>query len=329
MIDRFNFFDVYGYLIPGLVLTLVLGLPHAIIRPSILSIDLGSGVALIVVAYVLGQQLYGLAELTIVSKMWVKEKEKKRLRHFSEFILYDHDPTNSFGSNAAREALRTSIDKYFAAPVAANAATAPPATEPHRHFLSCRAALLQKKRASYAEQYQGMYVLARSAAAACALGICHLLGWISILVPVHGRVPRLLLVALSMSVALAGAGLLARAKHWTSLESISPRLRRVLRVGDDTFTTAKETLERRTAWLVLAALGVFLFVAGRQTADPAAVERLRGVFLSGLFVSSLIGLRSYAAFRHFALEFAKAVYRDFRVLALEESRAPKKGEAND
>ena len=55
MIDRFNFYDIYGYLLPGLVLSALLGLPLALIAGKLPPAELGSALAAVVLGYVVGQ----------------------------------------------------------------------------------------------------------------------------------------------------------------------------------------------------------------------------------------------------------------------------------
>src|SRR5258706_15045238 len=69
MIDRFNFYDIYGYLIPGFVLLLVLALPvflTAGLPADALKLpDLSTAVITLIVAYVVGHLLQIVAGKSI------------------------------------------------------------------------------------------------------------------------------------------------------------------------------------------------------------------------------------------------------------------------
>lgn len=327
MIDRLNFFDLYGYLVPGLVLVLIVYLPYALLNPQILSIELGSGLVAIVVGYVIGYQLYGLAELTLLSKM----KIEGRWQHYSAFILYDHDPTNAFPPEL-RKTLRDAIREYFLGPQAANGPTATDVVRElieHRYFIPARTALLHNRRGGYAEQFQGMYVMARGISLACGLGAIYLLGWLTLGVPAAWRaeLPRtaLALAAATFAVgALGGAAVLWWAKRQTYP---APRwLERVLRLPN---ALDRETLERRAAWWVVGALCAFALSVAIWRAQPEAKEGVAAPLAVGLFACVLIALRSYAAFRHFALLFAKTVYTDFFVMVRDAERSRKAASNRD
>lgn len=64
MIERFNFYDVYGYLLPGLVLTALLGLPFWIAGRLTPPAQFASAALAIVIGYVLGHfvQRFGESE---------------------------------------------------------------------------------------------------------------------------------------------------------------------------------------------------------------------------------------------------------------------------
>ena len=321
MIDRLNFFDLYGYLVPGLVFVLIICLPYALLNPQILSIELGSGLVAIVIAYVIGYQLYGLAELILLSKM----KIDGRWQHYSAFILYDHDPTNAFPPEL-RKALRDAIREYF---LVRQPAYGPAATEvgrepiEHRYFISARTALLHNKRAGYAEQFQGMYVMTRGISLACGVGTIYLVGWLTLGFPASWRatLPRtaVAIAAVMFAVgALGGGAVLLWAKR--RADSVPRWLERGFRLPS---ATDRETLERRAAWWVVGALCGFVLLAAIWRAQPEPKEGVTAPLAVGLFACVLIALRSYAAFRHFALLFAKTVYNDFSVMVRDADRSRK------
>lgn len=54
MIERFNFYDVYGYLIPGVLLGAVLWIPHALVQGLYVPSDLTTALAAVAFAYIAG-----------------------------------------------------------------------------------------------------------------------------------------------------------------------------------------------------------------------------------------------------------------------------------
>jgi len=72
MIKQFNFYDVYGYLLPGLALCAVLYAPVGWARHEWPSPDLGSAVLAIVLAYIVGHLLQRWAERLAPAKQRVE-----------------------------------------------------------------------------------------------------------------------------------------------------------------------------------------------------------------------------------------------------------------
>lgn len=266
-----------------------------------LSIELGSGLVAIVVAYVVGFHLYGLAELTLLSKM----KIGREWQHYSAFLLYDHDPTKTFDSTM-RERIRDYIRGYF---------DNTPEGQEHARFLPARTALLHHKLATYVEQAQGMYVMARGISLACGLGTLYLFGWLASGLP-DSRRPRIiagLVAAASVVAAAFGAAMLAWVKRG---DGAAPRFAaRVFRVSDP---KDRVTFERRGAWFIVGALGAFLMAVASWRARTVTVTDYTVPYLTvAMFGCVLASLRSYAAFRYFALVFARTVYEHFYVMRRE------------
>jgi hypothetical protein len=64
-------------------------------------------------------------------------------------------------------------------------------------------------------------------------------------------------------------------------------------------------------------------------AQPESKAELVAPLAVGLFACVLIALRSYAAFRHFALLFAKTVYTDFSLMVRDAERSRKAASNRD
>src|SRR5437016_14080920 len=67
MSERFNFYDVYGYLIPGFVLLGLIWLPIRIVTGEAPSLDFGDALSGLLGAYVLGHVLSTVTALAFPS----------------------------------------------------------------------------------------------------------------------------------------------------------------------------------------------------------------------------------------------------------------------
>ncbi len=154
MVDRFNFYDIYGYFIPGAILLVLLWLPLGffdIIMPSTMSAVIG-----IIPSYVLGHLIHSIAKDVIKSK---KHTESGEERYFSVIFL---DEKNESLSSAVKHKLADLIEKQFELSVA-DSDEDQKLIDARRNdaFRLCRTYVLQHSEKSYAEQFQGMYVLLR------------------------------------------------------------------------------------------------------------------------------------------------------------------------
>ena len=154
MIERLNFYDIYGYLIPGSLLIGVVWLPFGIAFRTPPQADIGSAVLALIAAYVAGHILQVVATNVISSKV--------DGQYPSDKMLDDKDRT--FSDNF-KSRLFAQIRADFGE-VSRKVA-----------FEQCRTALILSKGASYAEQLQGMYVLMRGISGSAAIGCAFTLGW--------------------------------------------------------------------------------------------------------------------------------------------------------
>lgn len=65
MIERFNFYDVYAYLIPGFVLVALLWLPFGLTTDAWPEADVASAVAALILGYVVGLVLHTISARSI------------------------------------------------------------------------------------------------------------------------------------------------------------------------------------------------------------------------------------------------------------------------
>lgn len=76
MIERFNFYDIYGYLIPGALLIAVLWFPHAVWQDIAPSEEISAALAMVVAAYVCGHILQIVAARALPSSELVHGKDR-------------------------------------------------------------------------------------------------------------------------------------------------------------------------------------------------------------------------------------------------------------
>jgi hypothetical protein len=164
MIEKFNFYDLYAYFSPGVVLlTLIVG-PFALAVPFSLSVQ--SGVIALVISYVFGHIVQNIARVLFPSKF--RKGSKNRL---PSQILLDKDDKSL--SHELKVLLTKLIKKEFGLTVIAAEGEDNTNRDEIRDdaFRLCRTYLLQESKKSYAEQLQGMYALFRGISTACLLGI--------------------------------------------------------------------------------------------------------------------------------------------------------------
>jgi len=133
MIDRFNFYDLYGYLLPGLVIVALIGLPLAMIAGKLPSSEFVSALFAVIVGYVVGQLAHSFARALFeetrpfAAKVEnLSDEEKNRLRQRLAVV-----------AGRRVELTEKSV------------------------FDICRRALQDQKRGQLADQFQGMYALTR------------------------------------------------------------------------------------------------------------------------------------------------------------------------
>jgi len=272
MIERFNFFDIYGYLVPGLAFLWLLWLPFGLVVGYWPPAEWTSALAALVLGYLAGHLLFGLAEQVIPPK--VKDR-KGEIRLPSDILLEDGD--DSF-SPEVKNRLVDRILIRFGIDVTDAGNPDVKVLEKRRKdaFLLCRSALLHKGAASYAEQFQGMYVLMQSLTVVCLLAAVYHFGWaLAMFVPVSLLDGPLYLFA-------AGSVFAALWHDSKKLFGLIPLL---------------------------------FFVLGGWLGTGNVLDYLTFSLLLGIcFVLLFLSLRWHAAYRVFAWRFAEAVYRDFCAL---------------
>ena len=164
MIERFNFYDVYGYFIPGVVLLLLLWTPFAIASGQRLDLGVEWAVVGLILAYVAGHLLKNLTTRAFDSR---RERDGE-LRFPSDYLL---DSTEKL-TPESRERLRADVQRRFGLDLD---------RREHRRdvFLLCRGYLLHLGKGKYVEQFEGLYELLRGLCGAALLAVLYFGGWIA------------------------------------------------------------------------------------------------------------------------------------------------------
>lgn len=311
MIERFNFFDLYGYLFPGAVLLLLIAAPFLLLSqaaPPEWLLGAAGILGGLLASYVVGLLLSSAAEQALPSKIHEGEADA-RGEHPSNLMLA---PKNDWFSVQFKQRLVALIKETFHLDVVegADAERARPVA-----FFLCRARLIQADKAKYVEQFQGMYSLARSLSMSFFLTAFFYFGWSLALTRrqgIHGVSPGewslVGLAVLSTAAAslyqyrliLVGRGLVKKKDgQWAQLRGC----------GRCFLRTAV-----RRIWILLG-IGTTLggIVASRSISGYGFGTSL-GMWLAAL-VTFAVGLRLRSMHLLFMRKFAETVYQDFVSLA--------------
>ena len=172
MIDKFNFYDIYGYFLPGLALLGILWLPYGITRKEWPAGDWGSTIITVVLAYLVGHLMLYITTSAIPSNDIKKSLEKDR--YPSDTVL---DPDSTDLSQDLRDKIAKAVDAQFGLNMHIDNRDGSYDKVRRDAFLLARQMLIQEKAATYAEQFQGMYSLTRGLLAALAIGTVYFGGW--------------------------------------------------------------------------------------------------------------------------------------------------------
>jgi hypothetical protein len=299
MIDKFNFYDIYGYFLPGLALLGVLWLPFGITRKYWPAGDWGSTIIAVVLAYLVGHLMLYVTTSVIPSNDIKKSSERDR--YPSDTVL---DPDSSDLSADLRDKIAKAVDAQFGLNLHIDNGDGSYDKVRRDAFLLARQMLIQEKSATYAEQFQGMYSLARGLLAALAIGTVYFAGWVF----------SAFRIGLSFSIAL-GFVFLAMAVTvnvgCVRLRGIdgpkdTPEQRELLR-------QQKMTLERYyvASLLALFCSGGYLLGLGHE------IHAGECALLTAAAVAALLGcLLCQRQYRTFAVRFATTVWLSFFCIQL-------------
>jgi|GEM_PF-3577968 len=282
MIERLNFFDLYAYFLPGLILLGLLGAPYT---GELASVGVAGAILWLSVAYVLGHVLYPLTSAVFPSGQLIDGQ----VRHFSDDLL-------SGGSvpGTVSKALKAKYEIDLAASPSCEDGPTPQAEA----FRKCRDYLVHIERSKHAEQMQGMYTFLRGVAGACVLGVGYFSGW---LIGLLGRG----IADYSLGVgAFPAAGALAVLLGFVVTEAV---------VRDAKQSQRAEQLLFWGVGVVLVAVGIAL--CSSMGAGTPSASRLIGLVVLSAFVGAIAHDRS----RYFAKEYARSIISSFEVAIVQEN----------
>lgn len=277
MIERFNFYDLYGYLIPGTA-TIVLIVTPFLLTQSLSVSDLPAGelsvlVLAVVFAYLLGYFVQSMATNAIPSSFGGQ--------YPSVWLL---NPSNETFSPDFKRQIAAKVEASFHLNVAIDSEADKDIAKVRQDAFFQARGKANPKEGSYSQQFQGLYSMMRGLVMAFLFGLSFMIGWtLDTLIP---DAQILAEVILTGSVVLTI--LLAFAR-----------------------VTTDETDKRELAKIDGASLGMLalaLVFAGYLVGHPIMnVDEARLFILVEALYSAAM-LRFYASYRNFSILFAKTVW---------------------
>ena len=284
MIEKFNFYDVYGYLLPGLALIAVLWLPFGLVAHVWPTADWGSAIIAIASAYFAGHFMLYVSTNAVPSYDLKKSKPGKEPRRHSETLL-DSDSTGL--SEKIRLQIAEAVRKEFHLELRVETKEGEADGDRKDAFLLARQRLILGKAGSYAEQFQGMYSLARGVTIALWVATAFYSGWVLSVV----RWVPLFFFALA-------CGFFWLAVLVNKAISVTRETNRAIRLHlEHFFGCLMLVLFLNGGWI----LG---FVYKVDTRSCIALAFAAGVAL-------LLSIRCHSQYREFTLVFANTVWRNF------------------
>jgi hypothetical protein len=289
MIQRFNFYDIYGYFIPGLAVVVLLWLPYAVVSQHLPDTQLA--VAALALAYVIGHVMQSIAANVFSAKL---DRDQQGKPSYPSSVMLDS--SDSRLAPELKRRIQVNVRAWFAIDVGIGAAIgddkAREDTLKRRQaaFALCR--LIVNARSAYAEQFEGLYVMMRGLSVAFGLSACYMAGWTLITLKADS----------TTVIARFGIGLCIVAAFTASL----------IRAGPPFGTKQREPIDRFLLGLLAAVFlaSGYLLAAASSTPVPSGVLL---AFAACILAYLAIALRFLVLYRYFAGEFAKAVWTSFAV----------------
>jgi hypothetical protein len=293
MSERFNFYDIYGYLLPGLLLLGLCWLPFGLAGQGWPNQEVSKALLLLFAGYIAGHLLQSFALVIVPSKV----RDSKGVLRSPSSILLDED--SKFDKNF-KTLLANEIRDAFGLEVLGTGTQ-----EANRDVavMQARAYLIRNKSANYVEQFEGLYAMLRGLGCAFFFGASYFLGWI---LSFHWNAKCLgLEIWLLLIIACVGGLVLSTLSY--SFRADSKKERSLDRWG--------------TAFILVLALALGYFL-GTWKPAPSQAEFFLCVALP---VALIAGVRCMRGYRRYAQLFAETVWRDFSALHRDLNRPVAEG----
>jgi hypothetical protein len=290
VIKQFNFYDIYGYLLPGMLLLGLFWLPVGILTGTWPNQDISNALYLAVLAYIIGHVLQSIANSVVPST----RPDRGKHRFPSDLLL---DKSNSKLSADFKARLSGQAFAQFGLDLGVTQdGDGESAISKNRKdaFFQARSYLIAKKAAQYAEQFEGLYAMMRGLGCAFLAGAAYFVGCgLSIRrggCDIRGEIATLMWVAIALALI---SGLVSF--YHEPAKKIADRL--------------------LAAFLLLVLTGSgFLTCAWRFQAQPGSIpfpSNVESIFWGGTLLALFAAVRCFSAYKAFALAFAETVWRDF------------------
>ena len=298
VIKQFNFYDVYGYLLPGLLLLVMFWLPIGILTQSWPDQDLSKALFLAALTYIAGHILQNIAISVVPSTV---RDAQGRPRVPSDLFL---DRSNGVFGSDFKAILAQQVRQLFNLDLAVNSdgdGKTSLSTNRNTAFYQARSYLIVKKSAHYAEQFEGLYAMMRGLACALLAGALYVSGW------------GISFYRQNWLVQDAMAGLLAASiagSLFFSAVALAPK------------ANAKKAVLRLAACLLAVVVGAGYWVSNEQPVEfwRHAPVHCEWILWACSCVALIAAARCYAAYKSFASLFAQTVSRDFSAcLSIQEA----------
>jgi len=316
MIEKFNFYDVYGYLIPGLVLVGLFWVPFVLLHrwpPG----DLGSAILTLVFAYILGHVI----QITVKGVIPPKIKDPFGEVRFPSDILLD---TESLFSPKLKGKIAEGCRGLFEIDISAekDPGNTPDTKEMERisgrrreAFFRARAMLVDAGNKGYAEQFEGLYAMTAGIVVGLGVAGCYFVGWAA----AFWRYDYFM----EHFDWLIGAGIILMVPAVILvIQSRSSETKKDRAKSSDDRKEAEKKWKAREKALACALALVSLcggVVVGcrtlASTRSDAAHNGAAGIMILLTMGTAIVAVRLYGSYRAFAKYYAVTVWRDFAGMA--------------
>jgi hypothetical protein len=294
VIKQFNFYDIYGYLLPGILILGLFWLPVGVLTQKWPDQDISKALFLAALAYIVGHIVQMVSSSAIPSTV---RDHAKKARYPSDLLL---DKSNLKFPADFKDRLSKQVKKLYGLDLNVKEdgnGKNDLSKSRQTAFFQARSFLILKKAANYVEQFEGLYAMMRGLGCSFFASAAYFVGWGLSFHYGSSCQSRWGAVALCAALAIPLIPALVSFLH----------------------KPARKIADRILAFSWLLALGDFGFLAGSlgfqsqrsSTPWPSCAE---AILWGAALLSILAGLRCISAYYSFAEMFAITVWRDFSAL---------------